>query len=67
MGLFVLPDSSWMEGYYLPIAQKIARLRLQYAQDPHALSQLDENQLEVDMYRKYSSWYGYVFYLMQEL
>jgi SAM-dependent methyltransferase len=66
VGLFTLPDSCWMEGYYLPIEERLLHLRRKYAGDLEALRQLEENQLEVDMYRKYSAWYGYVFYVIRK-
>ncbi len=65
LGHFVLPETSWWENYYNPLAQRLARLRAKYAGDPEANQLLDANQLEMEFYRKYSAWYGYVFYVMQ--
>lgn len=48
---FTLPASSW--------------LRTQYAGDSSAEQQLDEAQREIDLFRRYSDWYSYVFYVMQ--
>jgi len=41
-------------------------LRDKYRDDVEAIQLLDESQLEIDLYRKYSDWYGYVFYIMQK-
>jgi SAM-dependent methyltransferase len=65
--IFTLPESSWWANYYSPLEKRVARLREKYSDDPAAAGPLDETQLEIDLYRKYSSWYGYVFYVMQKL
>ena len=66
VGHFVLPPSAWWEGYYTPQEARIAMLRTKYRDDVEAIQLLDESQLEIDLYRKYSDWYGYVFYIMQK-
>jgi ubiquinone/menaquinone biosynthesis C-methylase UbiE len=65
VGHFVLPESSWWTHYYTPIEERIVQLRQKYQDDAEALRQLDEHQLEIEIYRKYFAWYGYVFYVMQ--
>lgn len=62
---FVLPPSSWWTDYYSPLEARIAWLRDKYRDDREAQRQLDETQFEIELYRKYSDWYGYVFYVMQ--
>jgi len=62
---FVLPDESWWNNYYIPIAAKIPSLRLKYRDDEEALAILDCEELEMEMFHKYSKYYGYVFYIMQ--
>ena len=58
---FILPESAWWDDYYTPLEQRITLLQTQY-QDEAILRQ---EQQEIDFYRIYSNWYGYVFYLMQ--
>jgi len=65
IGLFVLPAESWWENYYTPQEARIALLRERYSQDSQALLLLDESQREINLYRKYADWYGYVFFVMQ--
>ncbi|MBN1428886.1 MAG: class I SAM-dependent methyltransferase [Anaerolineae bacterium] len=60
---FTLPDADWWDDYYTPMEERIALLREQYADDPEAIRLLDASQMETDIHRKYSAWYGYVFYL----
>jgi SAM-dependent methyltransferase len=62
---FPLADSSWWREYYTPAAQKIAELRAKYGNDPEAQAVFDSFQLEMDMHRKYSPYYGYGFYTMR--
>ncbi len=65
VGHFLLPESGWWD-YYLPMEKRISTLRGVYGNEPDALRQLDEAQREIDLYRMYSSTYGYVFYVMQK-
>ena len=62
---FILPDASWWDHYYHPIEKRLAMLREKYKLDAAAQRDLDGHQEEVDMFRKYSEWYGYVFYVMK--
>lgn len=64
-GHFTLPESAWWEPYYLPMQTRLKQLREKYAQEPDALSILDSEEQEIGLYRRYSSWYGYEFYVMQ--
>lgn len=62
---FALPTTSWTEEYYKPMLNRINLLREQYKSDPQKQAYLDEEQVEIDIYNKYSDYYGYVFYIMQ--
>ena len=66
IGSFPIPDASWWTEYYSPMEQKIAELRQQYPKNKEAKEVLEELHLEIDMFRKYSSYYGYYFYIMQK-
>ncbi len=65
LGRFSLPDSAWMEGYYLPLENRLKSMRVKYDAEPEKLDLIRVNQAEVDMYRQYGRYYGYDFYLMQ--
>jgi SAM-dependent methyltransferase len=65
LGFFVLPESAWWENYYHPMAARIQKLRTEYQGNSEAQRALDMEFAEIELYRKYSSWYGYVFYVMQ--
>ncbi len=62
---FVLPKESWWANYYKPIEAKISSMKLKYKDDKEALDILAVEELEIDVFRKYSDYYGYVFYVMQ--
>jgi ubiquinone/menaquinone biosynthesis C-methylase UbiE len=62
---FVLPEKSWWTNYYTPLEKKIASLKSKYIDDEKAVHILDSHELEIEMYRKHSDYYGYVFYIMQ--
>jgi len=65
LGHFTLPESSWWDSYYTPLEQRIELLRGRFRDDPDAIHQLDQTADQIDLYRKYSDAYGYVFYVMQ--
>jgi len=51
----------------LDIEKKLQDLRQHYQNDAEALEVIDMEQSEIDLYRKYSKYYGYLFYIMQKL
>jgi ubiquinone/menaquinone biosynthesis C-methylase UbiE len=63
---FTLPEDAWWIEYYGPLEERISQLRTKYAGDTRALEALYNEQREIDMYRKYKSWYGSVFFVMQK-
>ncbi len=65
IGSFSVPESAWWENYYSPMERQIVTLLEKYKGDKEAQAALDDALLEIEMYRKYSEWYGYVFYVMQ--
>ena len=60
---FALPESAWWEPYYHPLEERLRSFRKQYATDPEKLGMVESIQMEVDIYRKHSGYYGNVFYL----
>jgi ubiquinone/menaquinone biosynthesis C-methylase UbiE len=63
---FVLPEDAWWIEYYEPLQDRLAMLRQKYSGNEEMQALLAEEQREIDLYRKYSKSYGYVFYLMQK-
>ncbi|MED4755614.1 class I SAM-dependent methyltransferase [Brevibacillus choshinensis] len=61
---FTLPEAGWWE-YYRPLEQRVAMLREQFPSQVNMLDALDETQREIELYKKYSAYYGYTFYILQ--
>lgn len=62
---FVLPAKSWWDNYYEPIETKLPSLKTRYGGDEEAMQVIAMQETEIDMFRRYSDYYGYVFYIMQ--
>jgi ubiquinone/menaquinone biosynthesis C-methylase UbiE len=63
---FPLPGELWWTYYYTPAEKRLAFLSRKYKGNPDAQSIFDVFQVEIDMYRKYSDYYGYGFYIMRK-
>jgi ubiquinone/menaquinone biosynthesis C-methylase UbiE len=55
------------QSYLAVLEERINQLRAKYKENPETLRTLNSEQEEIDLYRKYSAWYGSVFYVMQKL
>jgi cyclopropane fatty-acyl-phospholipid synthase-like methyltransferase len=65
LGHFRLPESDWLESFYHPLENRLQSLRQTYAADPERIDLIESIQREIEIYRRYSEYYGYEFYLMQ--
>jgi len=65
VGHFTLPESAWLGSYYNPLEKRLQSLRKKYVANLERIEMINSVQMEIDIYRKYSSYYGYVFFLMQ--
>lgn len=63
---FVLPNSGWWDNYYTPIAAKLPILKEKHKDEPEALAYLAGEEREIEMFSKYSDYYGYAFYILQK-
>jgi len=61
---FALPQQAWWE-YYRPVEQKIRAMRERYRGDSEALEVLQIEEQEIDLYRRYGDYYGYVFFVAE--
>jgi SAM-dependent methyltransferase len=65
LGDFVLPDSAWWDDYYGPKEKRLAGLIPKYAADPVATALLAEVREDLEIHRRHSEYYGYVFLVMR--
>lgn len=62
---FVLPESAWWDDYYRPMQARLDELTRVHAEDPTALAVLEAHREEIAIYREYSAFYGYVFFVLE--
>lgn len=60
-GHFTLPEESWWTHYYRPMEKRLTEMRIRYADDAKALDLIAYHQMEIDIFRDYSEYYGYEF------
>ena len=58
---FTLPESAWWD-YFEPIKSKLPTFKEKYRDIPEAAAVIAEQEREMELYRKFSEYYGYVFY-----
>ena len=64
---FTLPKSSWLDSFYLPMEEKLTRLYKKYEGNEIALGVFEEMKNEIELYRQFSDFYGYEFFIMQKI
>lgn len=64
-GHFTLSDAAWWDDFYTPMEQRIAILRPKYAGEPEATTALDSIGAEIDLHRRFGTWYGYEFFVLR--
>jgi SAM-dependent methyltransferase len=64
---FTLPKSSWLDSFYLPMEEELTRLNKKYQGNEVALGIFEELKNEIDLYKKFSDFYGYEFFIMQRI
>jgi hypothetical protein len=67
LGSFTLPESDWWDEYYGPLDARLPRFAEKYAGDPEALRVVDSIREEIEVYREFSDYYGYAFFVMRAL
>ena len=64
---FTLPESSWLDCFYLPMEEELTRLNKKYKSNKIALGIFEEMKNEINLYKKFSDFYGYEFFVMQRI
>ncbi len=63
---FTLPESAWLNNYYLPMEKELPRLNKKYQGNEVALAVFEGFRNEANFYRKHYQFYGYEFFVMQK-
>jgi len=63
---FTLPETAWLNNYYLPMELELPRLNEKYQGNEVAQAVFNGFQSEADFYKKYSHFYGYEFFVMKK-
>lgn len=63
---FVLPKSSWLNNYYLPMEERIPVLEEKYKDNELAMNVLTAFRTEINYYKKFSDYYGYQFLVLKK-
>ncbi len=66
IGHFTIPEKGWWQDYYTPLTNRINTLRKKYLNNKEANDKMDNTLKEIELYKKYSDYYGYVFYIMKK-
>lgn len=66
LGHFVLPQSCWWDEYYDPLLANIKRLGPEAKDDQFLAQAIHDATAEIDLFKRFSADYGYVFYLLQK-
>ena len=66
VGHFVLPNGAWTIDYYDPMEELVAEKAKEWAGVPEALEVLEEARGEIDIFRKYSGYFSYAFFVMRK-
>ncbi len=62
---FTLPESAWWDEYYTPQLALLSKLERRNPKDPVLVGLIAGVRAEIELYRRHSAAYGYVFYLLR--
>ena len=65
-GQFSLPEDAWWAEYYKPLEKRIAKIRTKYRDNPHVLRLLDQEQGEIDTFKKNPELHRSAFVIVQK-
>ena len=65
VGHFIFPATAWTEYYYTPMEKRITEKTAEWKGIPEAKAVLKEARNEISLFRKYSDYYSYAFFVMR--
>jgi len=63
---FTLPETAWSDNYYAHMAVKVEAMKAKHAGNGTALEVLRKAEEEMRLYREYSDFYGYEFFVARK-
>lgn len=63
---FQVPENAWWDEYNNPLEKQLKVSRDKHRNNSEALGVIESLQTEIDMYRKYSDYYGYLFLMLEK-
>ncbi len=66
VGYFVLPESCWLENYYLPLEASFEAFLERHRDDPQATALVAAEKEEMAFYNQYKPWYSYGMYIARK-
>jgi hypothetical protein len=63
---FTLPKSAWMDYFYTPIERRIEELAATYRDNAEALQVFGTCLEAMEVFKRYSNYFGYEFFIMQK-
>jgi len=63
---FILPENAWWDDYYEPLEILLHKLKKKYTSRSKEMDVIRSLQKEIDIFRTYADYYGYVFYIIQK-
>ena len=67
LGYFMLDEDTWWVEYFAPLEKLINKFRIKHAGDPEVIAALDNDQREIEMFKKNPKRYGSsVFFIIKK-
>ncbi len=67
LGHFILQDNCWLDNYYCPLVESHKDFLSRYGEYDLARRIVETDMQELEFYKKYKNYYGYVFYIARKL
>ncbi len=63
---FILSENSWWNNYYNPLKERCELFKKEEPNNSGLMDFIKESELEMELFKRYSSSYNYVFYIMKK-
>jgi len=67
VGYFALPESCWLDNYYNPMESRFEEFLKKHDHSESAIDLVEQEKAEIQMYKKYSDYISYGFYIAKKM